>query len=215
MPTEAKQAQVAELVEVLSKRGHRDRLRPSRAVGGRPAQGPPPAARAGHRVQGHQEPAGAHRRRAGGAHRARPCSWSAERARDRWGSEETALAKGLLDALRPYRGSRCAAPPSAARTYDAAAVMRLATAAARETLLAQLAGGMASPLATMAGLLAAPLRNLGYGLMQLRDQPRSCRRPDDRPVPHPSTTTHTPTKEGTTSHGHRSPPTRSSRRSTA
>jgi hypothetical protein len=29
---------------------------------------------------------------------------------------------------------------------------------------------MASPLSTMAGLLAAPLRNLGYGLTQLRDR---------------------------------------------
>ena len=37
-------------------------------------------------------------------------------------------------------------------------------------LLAQLAGGLASPLSTMAGLFAAPLRNLGYGLVQLREQ---------------------------------------------
>ena len=37
-------------------------------------------------------------------------------------------------------------------------------------LLAQLAGGMSSPLSTMAGLLAAPLRDLGYGLAQLKEQ---------------------------------------------
>ena len=37
-------------------------------------------------------------------------------------------------------------------------------------LLAQLAGGMASPLSSMASLFAAPLRNLGYGLQQLKEQ---------------------------------------------
>ena len=40
-------------------------------------------------------------------------------------------------------------------------------------LLAQLAGAMASPLSTMAGLFAAPLRNLGYGLMQLKERRES------------------------------------------
>ena len=48
--------------------------------------------------------------------------------------------------------------------------MALATLPPRDILLAQLAGGMAAPLSTMAGLLAAPLRNLGHGLVQLRDQ---------------------------------------------
>jgi hypothetical protein len=37
-------------------------------------------------------------------------------------------------------------------------------------LLAQLAGGMSSPLAAMASLFAAPLRNLGYALTQLADK---------------------------------------------
>ena len=86
------------------------------------------------------------------------------------GGEETALAKGLLDALRPYRGLEVRGAAIRGTTYDAADVTRLATLPPRETLLAQLAGGMASPLSTMAGLLAAPLRNLGYGLAQLRDQ---------------------------------------------
>ena len=57
--------------------------------------------------------------------------------------------------------------------------MTLATLPSRDVLLAQLAGGMASPLSTMAGLLAAPLRNLGYGLVQLRDQ-RASRPPERR-----------------------------------
>jgi large subunit ribosomal protein L10 len=86
------------------------------------------------------------------------------------GGEETALARSLLDALRPYRGLEVRGAAIKGTTYDATVVTRLATLPPRETLLAQLAGGMASPLSTMAGLLAAPLRNLGYGLAQLRDR---------------------------------------------
>jgi len=56
------------------------------------------------------------------------------------------------------------------KDVDAAAVTMLAALPAREVLLAQLAGGLAAPLSTMAGLLAAPLRNLGYALVQLREQ---------------------------------------------
>ena len=59
------------------------------------------------------------------------------------------------------------------QTIDAAGVTALATLPPREVLLAQLAGAMAAPLSTMAGLFAAPLRNLGYGLVQLREQRES------------------------------------------
>ena len=80
-------------------------------------------------------------------------------------SDEVALAKGVPRRAPPVpRPSSFGAAPSAARTFDAAAVTRLATLPPREVLLAQLAGGFASPLPTMAGLLAAPLRNLGYAL---------------------------------------------------
>ena len=85
------------------------------------------------------------------------------------GSDETALAKGLLDATRPFKVEIRGAALNG-RTVDPAAVTALATLPTRDVLLAQLAGGMASPLSTMAGLLAAPLRNLGHGLAQLRDQ---------------------------------------------
>jgi large subunit ribosomal protein L10 len=88
------------------------------------------------------------------------------------GSDETALAKGLLDATRPFKVEIRGAALGG-RTVDAAAVVVLASLPGRDVLLAQLAGGMASPLSTMAGLLAAPLRNLGYGLVQLRDQRES------------------------------------------
>jgi large subunit ribosomal protein L10 len=85
------------------------------------------------------------------------------------GSDETALAKALLDATRPFKVEIRGAALNG-RTVDPAAVMALAALPSREVLLAQLAGGMVSPLSTMAGLLAAPLRNLGHGLAQLRDQ---------------------------------------------
>ena len=83
--------------------------------------------------------------------------------------DEASLAKGLLDANKPFdvviRGAALNG-----ETVDAAAVSALAKLPGREALLAQLAGGMASPLSTMAGLLAAPLRDLGYGLAQLKEQ---------------------------------------------
>lgn len=84
-------------------------------------------------------------------------------------SDESSLAKGLLDATRPFKVEIRGAALDG-RTVDAAAVTALATLPPRDVLLAQLAGGMVSPLSTMAGLLAAPLRNLGYGLVQLREQ---------------------------------------------
>jgi large subunit ribosomal protein L10 len=86
------------------------------------------------------------------------------------GEDEVALAKGVIDALRPFRDIQIRGGTVGGSTVDAAAVTRLATLPPREVLLAQLAGGIASPLATMAGLLAAPLRNLGYALAQVRDQ---------------------------------------------
>jgi large subunit ribosomal protein L10 len=86
------------------------------------------------------------------------------------GTDEAALAKGVLDALRPFRDIQVRGGTVGGSTIDAAEVTRLATLPSREVLLAQLAGGIASPLSTMAGLLDAPLRNLGYALSQLRDQ---------------------------------------------
>jgi large subunit ribosomal protein L10 len=86
------------------------------------------------------------------------------------GADEAALARATLDALRPYRNIVVRGGAISGTTIDAEGVTRLATLPPRDVLLAQLAGGIASPLSTMAGLLAAPLRNLGYALTQLRDQ---------------------------------------------
>jgi large subunit ribosomal protein L10 len=85
------------------------------------------------------------------------------------GSDETSLAKGVLDATRAFKVEIRGAAMNG-QQVDGPTVLALAALPPREVLLAQLAGGFAAPLSTMAGLLAAPLRNLGYGLAQLRDQ---------------------------------------------
>ncbi len=84
-------------------------------------------------------------------------------------ADESSLAKGLLDATKPFQVEIRGAAMNG-ETVDAAAVAALAKLPSRDVLLAQLAGGMASPLSTMASLFAAPLRNLGYGLAQLHEQ---------------------------------------------
>ena len=85
------------------------------------------------------------------------------------GEDEASLAKGLLDATKPFNVEIRGAALNG-ETVDAVTVSALAKLPGREQLLAQLAGGMASPLSTMASLLAAPLRDLGYGLAQLKEQ---------------------------------------------
>ncbi len=85
------------------------------------------------------------------------------------GADESTLAKSLLDATKPFNVEIRGAALNGV-TVDAAAVKALAALPGREQLLAQLAGTMASPLSSMASLFAAPLRNLGYGLQQLKEQ---------------------------------------------
>lgn len=86
------------------------------------------------------------------------------------GTDEAALARHFLEAIRPYRTIAVRGGLVGSRRIDSAGVTRLATLPSREVLLGQLAGGIASPLASMASLLAAPLRNLGYALQQVADQ---------------------------------------------
>jgi large subunit ribosomal protein L10 len=87
-----------------------------------------------------------------------------------FGTDEAATAKAVIDATRPYRIVRITGGVLGDRAIDADGVTRLATLPSREVLLARLAGGMQSPTATLAGLLAANIRNLGYALAQVRDQ---------------------------------------------
>jgi large subunit ribosomal protein L10 len=82
-----------------------------------------------------------------------------------FGNDEVGTAKAVLDATRPYRVVSVTGGVLGNRAIDAGAVTRLAALPPRETLLAQIAGGFAAPLATMAGLLDAPLRDVA-GLAQ-------------------------------------------------
>jgi large subunit ribosomal protein L10 len=90
-----------------------------------------------------------------------------------FGTDEAGTAKAVLDATRPYsKVVRITGGILGDRAIDAAAVTRLAALPTREVLLARLAGGMQAPVGTLAGLFAAPLRNLGYALAQVAEQKR-------------------------------------------
>ena len=88
--------------------------------------------------------------------------------------DETALAKALQDALRPYskvvslRGGLLGGV-----AVDAAMFQQLASLPSRDVLLGRLAGAMASPIAGMAGVLAGNLRNLVGVLSAVADQKRA------------------------------------------
>jgi large subunit ribosomal protein L10 len=88
--------------------------------------------------------------------------------------DETALAKALQDALRPYskvvalRGGLLGGV-----AVDAAAYQRLASLPSRDVLLGRLVGAMAAPMTGMAGVLAANLRNLVGVLSAVADQKRA------------------------------------------
>ena len=87
-----------------------------------------------------------------------------------FGDDETATAKAVIDATRPYKVVTITGGVLGDRAIDADGVKSLATLPSRDVLLAKLAGGMQSPVATLAGLLAANIRNLGSVLAQVRDQ---------------------------------------------
>ena len=87
-----------------------------------------------------------------------------------FGQDESATAKAVLDATRPYRVVTITGAVLGDKAISADAVKTLASLPSREVLLAKLAGGMQSPLGTLAGLLTANIRNLGSALAQVRDQ---------------------------------------------
>lgn len=91
-----------------------------------------------------------------------------------FGADEAGTAKAVLDATRPYnKVVRIKGAVLGDKSIDADAVTRLAALPSREVLLARLAGGMVAPVATLAGLLSAPLRNLGYALAQVAEQKKN------------------------------------------
>ena len=87
-----------------------------------------------------------------------------------FGTDEAGTARAVLDALRLFRVAKVTGGVLGDRAIDAGAVSRLATLPSRETLLAQLVGAMAAPVATLGGLLGANLRALASALAQVRDQ---------------------------------------------
>ena len=88
-----------------------------------------------------------------------------------FGNDEAATAKAVLDATRPYsKIVRVTGGVLGDRAIGGDDVVRLAALPSREVLLAKLAGGMQAPVSTLAGLFAAPLRNLGYALAQVAEQ---------------------------------------------
>ncbi|HET8785562.1 MAG TPA: 50S ribosomal protein L10, partial [Candidatus Limnocylindrales bacterium] len=65
-----------------------------------------------------------------------------------FGTDEAGTAKAVTDAFRPYRVVRISGAVLGDRRIGADDVQRLATLPPRETLLAQVAGAIAAPLAT-------------------------------------------------------------------
>ncbi|MDP8903721.1 MAG: 50S ribosomal protein L10 [Chloroflexota bacterium] len=86
------------------------------------------------------------------------------------GDDEVVLARTFLDAVRPYRVVVVRGGIIGERRIDGESVTRLASLPPRGVLLAQLAGGIASPLSGLASVISAPLRNLGYALQQVHAQ---------------------------------------------
>ena len=82
-----------------------------------------------------------------------------------FGTEESATAKAVLDATRPYKLVRITGGVLGSRTINAEGVTKLATLPSREVLLAEVLGAIVAPLSTTAGLFDAPLRDL-VGLVQ-------------------------------------------------
>ena len=88
-----------------------------------------------------------------------------------FGNDEAGTAKAVIDATRPYsRVVRITGGVLGDRAIGSDDVTRLATLPPREVLLARLAGGIQAPVGTLAGLFAAPLRNLGHALQQVAEQ---------------------------------------------
>jgi len=83
-----------------------------------------------------------------------------------FGTEESATAKAVLDAVRPYaKIVKITGAVLGSSRIDADSVTRLATLPSREVLLAEALGAITAPLSTMAGLFDAPLRDVA-GLVQ-------------------------------------------------
>jgi large subunit ribosomal protein L10 len=78
-----------------------------------------------------------------------------------FGNDESATAKAVLDATRPYaKIVKITGGVLGSRAIDADGVTKLATLPSREVLLAEVLGAIVAPLSTTAGLFDAPLRDV-------------------------------------------------------
>jgi large subunit ribosomal protein L10 len=87
-----------------------------------------------------------------------------------FGNDESATAKAAIDAFRPYKQVRITGAVLGNQAIDGDGVTRLAALPSRDTLLSQLAGAFAAPMATTAGLFDAPLRDIAGLVAALADQ---------------------------------------------
>lgn len=87
-----------------------------------------------------------------------------------FGNDESATAKVVIDTMRPYKAVKITGAILGDRAIDGDGVTRLASLPSRETLLSQLAGAFAAPMATTAGLFDAPLRDVAGLVQALADQ---------------------------------------------
>jgi len=90
-----------------------------------------------------------------------------------FGNDAGATAKAVIDTMRPYRQVKITGALLGDRTIDADSVTRLASLPNRETLLSQVAGAFAAPMATTAGLFDAPLRDIAGLVAALADKQAS------------------------------------------
>ena len=87
-----------------------------------------------------------------------------------FGNDESATAKVVIDTMRPYKQVKITGAILGDRAISGDGVTRLASLPSRETLLSQLAGAFAAPMATTAGLFDAPLRDVAGLVQALADQ---------------------------------------------
>jgi large subunit ribosomal protein L10 len=87
-----------------------------------------------------------------------------------FGNDESATAKAVVDAMRPYKQVRITGAVLGRQAIDGDGVTRLAALPSRDTLLSQLAGAFAAPMATTAGLFDTPLRDIAGLVAALADQ---------------------------------------------
>lgn len=87
-----------------------------------------------------------------------------------FGNEDGATAKAVIDTMRPFRQVKITGALLGDRAIDADGVIRLASLPSRDVLLSQVAGAFAAPLATTAGLFDAPLRDVAGLVAALADK---------------------------------------------